>query len=123
MRGELSSVGDKVDLLQTLGPRLLALLPDRRLGVPSLLCLGVEQLLGPPAAVVAGLEGVPGDDLSDSDRCDCCDEPDNSEDARECEFARFLYVPPVATNVTMTAVGLLPVLDGTTTVALRQCTF
>jgi hypothetical protein len=29
-------------------------------------------------------------------------------------------VPPVATNVTMTAVGLLPVLDGTTTARLRS---
>ena len=37
------------------------------------------------------------------------------ESARECEFARFLYVPPVTTDVTITTVGLLPVLDGSTT--------
>lgn len=43
-----------------------------------------------------------------------------SRSVRDCEFARFLYVPPVATNVTMTAVGLLPVLDGTTTARLRD---
>ena len=41
-------------------------------------------------------------------------------DARECEFARFLYVPPVSTDVTITAVGLLPILDGSTTVRLRD---
>ena len=39
---------------------------------------------------------------------------------RDCEFARFLYVPPVATNVTMAAVGLLPLLDGSTTVRIRD---
>ena len=44
----------------------------------------------------------------------------SSRPERDCEFARFLYVPPVATNVTMTTVGLVPVLDGTTTVRLNS---
>ena len=42
------------------------------------------------------------------------------ESARECEFARYLYVPPVTTDVTITTVGLLPVLDGSTTARLRD---
>ena len=43
-----------------------------------------------------------------------------SRPPRDCAFARFLHVPPVATNVTMIAVGLLPLLDGSTTVRLRD---
>ena len=46
--------------------------------------------------------------------------PGSTRKPADCQFARFLYVPPVATNVTMEAVGLLPTLDGTSLVRLRD---
>ena len=56
VRRELGGIGDEVHLLEALCAGLLALFLHRSLGAFGLLRLGVEQLLRPPAGIVASRE-------------------------------------------------------------------